>query len=113
MNIKYRTIEAIVMADDNNVECVEFGEVYTVDNARTAEDKRCIGAYVAYDKKGEGVFGAESLDELKEEAHEQCIDDHLVVSGYGRKSGRKFWQLPIKLQNEIKKMIISKGEGND
>ena len=34
-----------------------------------------------------------------------AIDDDLIIRGYGPHSGRKFWQLPDKIQAKIKKFI--------
>lgn len=32
---------------------------------------------------------------------EYAVDEDLVITGYGKHSGRKFWQLPEELQSKI------------
>jgi len=42
------------------------------------------------------------MAEARAQAINWAIDDDLVITGYGRSSGRKFWQLPAKLQDQIR-----------
>ena len=39
-----------------------------------------------------------------EEAATYIISDDLIIKGYGTHSGRKFWQLPESIQDEVIKM---------
>jgi len=57
------------------------------------------------------IEGSEAIDWRKTQkgaelaAKEWAMRDDLIVTGYGKHSGRQLWQLPEKLLAEIKKRI--------
>lgn len=92
----YTTITSIELADNNNVYNITQEELhpnfledlkgYYENNLRDT----CRDHTVALNKK--------KCLELSEEA---------TVTGYGKYSGKKLWQLPTRLRNQVFKMVTS------
>jgi hypothetical protein len=90
-----KKVTRIEMADDNNIYDLSFGKELTIK------------------PEGEGFSTFEGNEEnnyyhTKEQAEqanaESIIDDDLIITGYGKHSGRKFWQLPESMKAKIRKM---------
>ena len=99
-----KVIKSIEMASSEDIYEVRFtGEKLTV-----SPDSDGGGYDVLLD--GEEVFWAPSEAEAVETLVKYAVDDHLIISGYGTYSGRKFWQLPDKIQRTIVLMAGYKNE---
>lgn len=94
--IKLKRVTQIVMADNHNIDTIltdSFFELVKQD-----------GQYLILNSNGdiECVFDNKSnaIDDLML----YVINDDTAVTGYGTHSGRKYWQLPIRLQNQVKRL---------
>lgn len=90
-----KTITRIEMADDSNAYAVGFGKELSIKQ----------------DGDGFSIFeGDEELNyyhteqQASKAIRESIVDDSLIIKGFGKHSGRKFWQLPEDLKNEILRM---------
>jgi len=89
------------MANDN--------DLYDVSLSNTIEIKPATQA--DFNQEGFNIFinneeadCADTYSDAIEEALKYLVDDDLTVSGYGTHSGRKFWQLPESIQEEVVKL---------
>lgn len=94
-------IKSIYMADNTNVDDIGIGDDFSI--KKDKEDNFFIYEILL---NGEGtgeIF--DTKKEAKEYVKEWATDNgHLIVQGYGTHSGRKFWQLPERIQRQIFKM---------
>ena len=79
-NKVYRWVQHIVMANDTDVET--------------------IGTYVL----GSPSDAADSLDDAMDDA------DMLKLAGWGKHSGRKLWQAPVSVQNQVADFLEKQAE---
>ena len=92
-----KNIMSIEMANDNDIHQVSLGDEITI---LKSED----GYFEVHDSDI-ACDNARSYHEAKRWAKEYAVNDgYIIVSGYGKRSGRKFWQLPERMQNKILKM---------
>ena len=93
----YRKIKKVEMANDSDVYSITFEPI----------DKDFIA-----DVKGfyEGDFDMACFDYEIPLSKKDCLDlsGEAVVSGYGKHSGKKLWQLPSKIKAKISKMLTGK-----
>jgi len=89
-----KRIKRIEMATDELLLGVTLGDLMTIVDSKDGYFEVCEGNECIHDT-------AASASMAKIWAKEYATDDgHLLVSGYGTNSGRKFWQLPESVQNE-------------
>ena len=89
-----KRIKSIEMATDDLLLGVTLGEPMTIVDRHNGYFEVHEGDEVVYNT-------AASVSMAEIWAKEYAIDDgHLLTSGYGTNSGRKFWQLPESVQNE-------------
>ena len=86
----YQEIEGVTMASTYEVESVSFHKMPKLMD-------------ISYE---DGYIEPEDISLSKDEVIENAT--HIIVSGYGRHSGRKVWQLPKKFINQIKKTLKRK-----
>lgn len=89
-----RQITNIEMANSKELYCIIFGDTIEI---KQESNGKGFDIRIA----GEEYDFAESKREANALAKDYIIDEDLIISGYGMHSGRKFWQLPQKLQNEV------------
>lgn len=85
-------ITAIEMAADNDIYEVTLGGAFT---RKAAEGGFCI--YL----DNEEINWLETEEKADDFIKESAIEGSLITTGYGKNSGKKFWQLPEKLQKEV------------
>lgn len=90
-----KRVASIEMANDKDIYHVRFHGDIEVSPAGGAQG----GFDIAI--AGEAIDWAEFKEQAAQEAEGYIVDEDLVVSGFGKHSGRKFWQLPQKLQREV------------
>lgn len=88
-----KAIKSIEMANDNDIYEVTFEASIQVKPCNTSGGFNII-------VNGEESDWREREAPAIEEAKTYMIDDHMIISGYGTNSGRKFWQLPKSIQQE-------------
>ena len=120
--LKFKHVIQIVMADNNNIDClVTDGLVYKV--VRVVSDTR--NGFELYEDFALTEFFSvydplEYNNHLKDplraavrqskqsaicEMQAYALDDDTPVTGYGTHSGRKYWQLPVRIQNRVKRLM--------
>ena len=92
-----KKIIGIEMADNKNIY-----EITTVGEIEIKPEPTGIG-FDIFIAGEESDFG-ETKKIAKKIARSYMIDDNLLVSGYGKYTGRKFWQLSQKLQTIVKRI---------
>ncbi|CAN8141107.1 hypothetical protein THIOSC15_2720020 [uncultured Thiomicrorhabdus sp.] len=92
----FKEIRSIVMADDNNVEYVNFEKI----------DPDFIKDLNGYYEGDVVQASNETRTPISvEQALKMSAD--APVTGYGSYSGQKLWQLPSEVIEQIKKMLIA------
>lgn len=86
----YQEIESVTMASTYELESVSFHKMPELEE-------------ISYE---DGYIEPEDIYLTKDQVMEAAT--HIIVSGYGRHSGRKVWQLPKKFINQIKKTLKRK-----
>tara|TARA_R110000823_G_scaffold211941_1_gene342160 strand:- start:638 stop:919 length:282 start_codon:yes stop_codon:yes gene_type:complete len=86
----YREIQAVVMANDNDLECVTFESLPKLSE---------MSYWDGYLDLSEMLFT--KLEVLSSA-------DHIIVSGFGKWAGRPLWHLPESIIVQIKKTFIKK-----
>lgn len=94
---KIRQITRVEMANSNDLYDVATGHEITVTSTPDHE-----GFYNIIINSEEVDYDS-NRSRAVQKAKVLIIDTDLIVSGYGTHAGRKFWQLPEKLQAQIKK----------
>lgn len=94
-----RQVTRIEMANDNELYEVSTRGQLTV-NKLADDDFEIL-------LNGEVIDEACSQQEADDTILEYVVDEYMVVSGYGKHSGCKFWQLPESIQNEVMKIAAS------
>lgn len=90
------------MKQVNGIEMANSKELYGVDYSGKIEIKPASnGEGFELWINGEESDFAETKREANALAKDYIVDSQLIVSGYGTHSGRKFWQLPQKIQTEV------------
>lgn len=95
MKQKYYEITGVEMASDDQIYTVETGELLTIRKFK-------IDGEITY----RVYLGEEEQDEFSGFRQAQAYrrqmraDKQLLVSGYGKHSGRRFWQLPERIQSK-------------
>ena len=92
---KMREIIGIEMATHNDIYEVTFGSYIEV---------AALSGGFAILKDGHEADWFESKRDAEDEALDYLIDEMLIITGHGKNSGKKFWQLPENLQNHIEQM---------
>ena len=92
-----RKVIYIEMANDNDLYEVSTGGTLTL-RKNTEEDFEIL-------LDGEVIDEAYNQKDAETCLLSHAIDNDLIIQGYGRYSGRKFWQLPDALQKEILQRI--------
>ena len=89
-----KTVTAIEMANDNQIYRVSLGKELSI-----IEDE---GDFIITNTgDADGELCRHDLDQCQSRLVEFAIDDDFIVSGYGIHSGRKFWQLPDEIKQEV------------
>lgn len=90
-----RKLKNIEMANDNEIFEMTFDGKIEVKQSELDD-----GYDVLID--GEEIEWFDNQEDAIAEAEDYTIDDMLIVSGYGTHSGRKFWQLPVSVKNQVR-----------
>ena len=91
-----REVSAVYMADNNNIEYIRFGKKLDVRRDYAEGDFKITDSKEIISWEWDKQDAINSLEEL-------CTDD-IEVKGFGKWSGRRFWQLPRKLRKKIVKL---------
>ena len=86
----YQEIESVTMASTYEIESVNFHKMPKLKE-------------ISYE---DGYIDPEDIYLTKDQVLEAAT--HIVVAGYGRHTGRKVWQLPKNIINQIKKTLKRK-----
>ena len=86
----YQEIKEVTMSSSFELESVSFWKMPELEE-------------IAYE---DGYIEPEYIYLTKDQVMEAAT--HIIVSGYGKHSGRKVWQLPKKIINQIKKTLKRK-----
>jgi len=95
--IKFKRATQIVMADNHNVDTVLTDSFFQL----IKED----GQYLLLDGNGDTLESFNCKRDGVDDLMLYVINDDTPVTGYSTHSGRKYWQLPIQLQNQVKRAI--------
>lgn len=90
-----KTVTRIEMANDNDIYDVKFGALLEI--------KPDGEGFTIYED-GEEINYYHTKQQAEEAITESVVDSQLIVTGYGKHSGRKFWQLPTKIQESVLSM---------
>lgn len=90
----YKEIKSIFMADDNDVEYVEFEPL----------DPDFMESLKGYYKGDIEQASRETRTPLTK-AQVLEMSGHAPVRGYGKHSGRKLWQLPQRIVRQVRKSL--------
>ena len=94
-------IKSIYMADSNHVYEIDSGQELSIKKNKL-NDSIIYEVLVDGQETGDYFYKKKYANDcLKEYATD---DGRLIVQGYGKHTGRKFWQLPTKLQRQVLKM---------
>ena len=100
LNRTYPTISQIEMSND-----LDMYQIKTNDNQYFYMDSTEEGDYCIVEKVWGGTDDTQeyshSLAELREQFVKYLIPDDLMITGYGKFSGRKYWQLPTPIKNQV------------
>lgn len=92
-------VVGIEMADDEKIYEIDYSRLKGIIRIHRNGE----GFYVT-DEAGDVISAKHTLKDAKELAYSVAIDDNLIISGHGKHSGRKFWQLPESLKVRIIRM---------
>lgn len=84
----------VEMATNEAIYSMSFGDTYHI-------EQQVDGWFAFINQNNEIINEYPSKEEAEESMIKWAIDSQLIITGYGKNSGRKFWQLPELLQQEI------------
>lgn len=90
-----KCVTQIVMADNHHVDVIVTDGIYTL--TKTSGGFNVNGESVDDDY--------DVIDDARDDMLSLAINDDTPVTGYGSQSGRKYWQLPIRIQNQVKRLM--------
>jgi len=95
------------MKQVNGVEMATSTELRNVNLGSEVEIKayKDGGFHICVD--GIEINWANTKEEATALAKVYVIDNHMFVSGYGIHAGRKYWQLPEKIQRQVRKIAFN------
>ena len=95
-----KEVTYIEMANDTDIFSVDLGRKIRFKKASDGE-----GFDLYYESKLiEEICHAFTRQEARRDVTRYLVDGDLIISGYGKHSGCKFWQLPKRLQGQIRNL---------
>jgi len=100
-----REVISIVMANDRQIAGLTYGRAVEVE----VVGDQCYRVY--FDGQYQTSYDDQGL--LNEDLPGWLVDETLKVGGKGKQVGRKFWQLPRRLQLRVIKMAMAAKVGEN